>query len=70
MVICRKGTRRSEGAAAGPKGRPSNGHRQGGPVFFPPRKPSPFAQALLAKSVEGSSVTAYDDLWYLGRPRA
>ncbi len=43
---------------------------EGGPVFLPPRKLSPQAQALLSSPTEGDRVTAYDDIWYLGRPSA
>ena len=42
----------------------------GGPVFLPPRKLSPQAQALLSSPAEGERVTAYDDIWYQGRPTA
>ncbi len=39
---------------------------EGGPVFLPKRKPSALAQALLASAPE--QVTAYDDVWFAGRP--
>jgi len=87
MVICRKVE--SPESAGGRNGHNGHDHRktsafEGGPVFVPPRPPSPFAQALLAKSAEGEAngsgdfpprsllgdgVTPYDELWYLGRPR-
>jgi len=82
MVICRKVE--SPESAGGRNGRNGHNHRksgfEGGPVFLPPRPPSPFAKALLAKSVEdsdafsprsplGDGVTPYDELWYPGRPR-
>ncbi len=126
MVICRKVGSQELTESEGRNGRLPGGRRpgrrrpghtsdfQGGPVFLPPRSPSPFAQALLAKSVEGDSVsppgspqgdsvsppgsrqgdsvsppgsrqgdsvsppgspqgdsvTSYDELWFLGRPRA
>ncbi len=38
---------------------------EGGPVFFPRRKPSALARALLAQTEQ---VTAYDELWFAGRP--
>lgn len=71
MVICQK----TESPGNGRNGHDSRkaSRFDGGPVFLPPRPPSPFAQALLAKSLqggaEGPSVTSYDELWYLGRPR-
>ena len=73
MVICRKvGTRNTPGRPDSRSG--GDGHAgtygQNGPVFVPPRKSSPFARTLLARSAEGQSVTTYDELWYLGRPRA
>lgn len=42
---------------------------RGGPVFLPPRQLSPLARTLLSKPFAGERVTAYDDLWYLGRPQ-
>ena len=58
MVICRKVESQELLETSGTNGR--NGRRpkspsefQGGPVFLPPRPPSPLAQALLA-SVEGT----------------
>ncbi|MEM1176788.1 MAG: hypothetical protein AAGM22_00460 [Acidobacteriota bacterium] len=40
--------------------------RTGGPVFVPRRKPSAFAESLLAELRD--DVTPYDDLWFAGRP--
>ena len=51
------------------RGEPSS-YGDGGPVFLPPRKLSPLAQALLSSPAEGDRVTAYDDIWYRGRPGA
>jgi hypothetical protein len=45
---------------------------EAGPVFVPPRRPSAFARRLLQESTaEGhadDAVTAYDELWFAGRP--
>ncbi len=50
--------------------RDRSAYGEGGPVFLPPRKLSPLAQNLLSSPAEGDRVTAYDDIWYLGRPGA
>lgn len=63
MVICEKDESRT--AAAEPR-RVSG---QGGPVFLPPKKLSPIASAILSTPLETERVTAYDELWYLGRPQ-
>jgi hypothetical protein len=42
---------------------------QGGPVFLPPRQLSPVARAILSTPAENERVTAYDELWYRGRPQ-
>lgn len=84
MVICQK-TETPENGRNGHDSRKAN-RFEGGPVFLPPRRPSPFAQALLAKSLQGGAeapasdlpprsplgdgITSYDELWYLGRPRS
>lgn len=42
---------------------------QAGPVFVPPRRPSAFARQLIQESAgTGDAVTAYDELWFAGRP--
>lgn len=76
MLICRKnqspveralgeGTGRSTGRYS-PRRAPTG---QGGPVFLPPRKPSPLARALIA-SIAGvdNRVTAYDGSGSTSRP--
>ena len=63
--------RRTEGPTGG-----VNGHYQGGPVFLPPRKPSLWAESLMASLAqaeglgEGRSVTGYDEIWYGNRDQA
>ena len=73
MVTCVKETKTSTSTPAG-DARRGNGARRGygdgGPVFIPARKPSPLARALLAGAGEGGRVTAYDEIWYAGRPRS
>jgi len=76
MVVCRKD---QDPAEQGPSpAERSNGGRnarrallgQGGPVFWPRRKPSPLAQALLVSAASADhSVTAYDDLGFTGGSR-
>ncbi len=69
MLICRKTTNGNRK----PRHRtPKSGQiktrrklGEGGPVFRPRRKPSAFAEALLAQV---DRVTAYDDAWFAGRP--
>ncbi|MDA8017012.1 MAG: hypothetical protein MPN21_06135 [Thermoanaerobaculia bacterium] len=42
---------------------------EAGPVFVPPRRPSAFARSLLEETAEtDDAVTAYDELWFAGRP--
>lgn len=42
---------------------------QAGPVFVPSRRPSAFARQLMEQTVEtDDAVTAYDELWFTGRP--
>ena len=74
MLVCKKSPkaggetrRRSDGA---PQERPHgrSGPGEGGPVFLPRRKPSAIARALLAQGAESERVTAYDELWFAGRP--
>ncbi len=68
MVTSKKETTRTNGSPVVRRERSVYG--EGGPVFLPPRKLSPQAQALLSSPPEGDRVTAYDDIWYLGRPSA
>lgn len=72
MVMCVKETKRTavpdDGARRGNGGR--RGYGDGGPVFIPARKPSPLARTLLASADDGGRVTAYDEIWYVGRPRS
>ncbi len=68
MLMCRKtthgdGNPRPTGTEAQDGKRRKLG--EGGPVFFPRRKPSALAEQLLAQA---DQVTAYDDLWFAGRP--
>ncbi len=73
MLICRKpGRKPGDGDAKPRRGAPKarqikTGRKlgEGGPVFLPRRKPSAFAEALLAQEKQ---VTAYDDAWFAGRP--
>ncbi len=69
MLVCRKRSNKS-GTSRRQNAEPRRGKArrklgEGGPVFLPRRKPSAFTEALLAQ-VE--RVTAYDDLWFAGRP--
>ncbi len=69
MLVCRKssddnGTARKNGTGAR-RGKARRRLGEGGPVFLPRRKRSAFAEALLARV---DRVTAYDDLWFAGRP--
>jgi len=45
---------------------------EAGPVFVPSRRPSAFARRLLEESTGNAAaddaVTAYDELWFAGRP--
>ena len=68
MLVCRKNS--NDNAAAPPQipERRASGSRklgEGGPVFFPRRKPSALGRALLAQA---DQVTAYDKIWFVGRP--
>lgn len=72
MVICRKEAKsngvREETAERRER---TAATRQGGPVFLPPRRPSAFATSLLADDpLAAGRVTAYDEIWYTGRPRS
>ncbi len=68
MLVCRKGSngkgaeRRNEDARRAQAPRKLG---EGGPVFLPRRKPSALGEALLAAT---DRVTAYDDIWFAGRP--
>lgn len=70
MVMYSKGTERTEGPAKSSKS------YQGGPVFLPPRKPSLWAESLMASLAqveglgEGQSITSYDEIWYGNREQA
>ncbi len=68
MVVCKRdsnGKREPRPASESVNDRRSR-LGEGGPVFLPKRKPSALAQALLASAPE--QVTAYDDVWFAGRP--
>ena len=71
MLICRKSamdeSRRRADRQPRLMERPRLG--EGGPVFLPRRRPSAFAQELLARDA-AERVTAYDELWFAGRPTA
>lgn len=47
---------------------------EAGPVFVPPRRPSAFALRMMedaapTETADGDdAVTAYDELWFAGRP--
>jgi len=68
MLICKRSSngkvepRKAPESVAGRRSRLG----EGGPVFLPKRKPSPLAETLLAATAE--PVTAYDDVWFAGRP--
>ena len=63
MVMIQAGSSsQSSSSSRGPK-------PQAGPVFVPSRRPSAFARQLIDESGEmDDSVTAYDELWFAGRP--
>ncbi len=68
MLVCRKSSDGETGTQHDSAERRIAGPRklgEGGPVFFPRRKPSALARALLAQT---DRVTAYDELWFAGRP--
>ena len=69
MVMCRKPSTTHNSRSTSRPRRDDTPLGKGGPVILPPRRPSAMALALMAPSAEGNSVTAYDDLWYVGRPR-
>lgn len=69
MVMCVKEPTPRTAVPAGVRPE-SPGYGDGGPVFVPSRKPSRLARTLLTGAGEGGRVTAYDDLWYAGRPRS
>ncbi len=70
MVMCSKDAPRAATppAAEGNGARRRNGYGDGGPVFVPSRELSPLARALLSSPAD-ERVTAYDEIWYLGRPQ-
>ncbi len=69
MLVCRKSTSGNEKLLQSTPESARNSARrklgEGGPIFFPRRKPSAFAEAMLAQA---DRVTAYDDAWFAGRP--
>ncbi len=68
MLVCRKGSNGGTAQSRGSGARRGSVKRklgEGGPIFLPRRRPSAFAEKLLA---EVDRVTAYDDLWFAGRP--
>ncbi|MCP3957480.1 MAG: hypothetical protein GY719_06475 [bacterium] len=71
MLVCRKGSSGSGREISGPE-RESAGRSsrvgEGGPVFLPRRKPSAITEAIMADAVDGDRVTAFDEIWYAGRP--
>lgn len=70
MLMCSKDAPRSpRSPAAGNGARPGSDYGDGGPVFVPSRELSPMARALLSAPAGDERVTAYDELWYLGRPQ-
>lgn len=72
MVMCSKDAPRSARSATAGNGhgaRHGSDYGDGGPVFVPSRELSPMAQALLSAPAGDERVTAYDELWYLGRPQ-
>jgi hypothetical protein len=73
MVVRVKETKTRTAAPSADEVRDDGGQRgygDGGPVFIPARKPSPLARTLLASAGDGARVTAYDEIWYAGRPSA
>ncbi len=46
----------------------SEKEQQGGPVFLPRRRVSSLAKALMNQAATPDRITAYDELWYAGRP--
>jgi hypothetical protein len=73
MLICRKSAKGDDLSPRTDR-QPQRGERrrrlgEGGPVFLTRRKPSAFAEQLLARDA-AEPVTAYDELWFAGRPTA
>ena len=72
MLVCKRSSkvnreaRRAPASTGHPTTRPSR-LGDGGPVFLPRRKPSAMAETLLA-CADAEQVTAYDDVWFAGRP--
>ncbi len=66
MVVCRKSSE-DQTAAQQPSLERHVPRKlgEGGPVFFPRRKPSALARALMTQTEQ---VTAYDEMWFAGRP--
>ena len=73
MLICRKSAKDGDtgrhGNRQARRGTRRRNLGEGGPVFLPRRKPSAFAEQLLASGA-AERVTAYDELWFAGRPIA
>ncbi len=70
MLVCRKSSN-SQGVSQVGDSQTDRGKRsrklgEGGPIFFPRRKPSALAEQLLAQT---DRVTSYDDHWFAGRPQ-
>ncbi len=67
MLVCRKSPHGEAAVGQSNSERPEKGRKlgEGGPIFFPRRKPSALAERLLAQT---DRVTAYDELWFAGRP--
>ena len=74
MLVCKRSSNgNAEPRRSAPESTTSRTDRrsrfgEGGPVFLPRRKPSAIAETLLAYTTDAGQVTAYDDLWFAGRP--
>ncbi len=69
MVVCKRDSNGRREPRPAPESVNDRRSRlgEGGPVFLPKRKPSALAETLLA-DIDRESVTAYDDVWFAGRP--
>ena len=67
MLVCRKNTNDGAGHDVSETSQELVKRKlgEGGPIFLPRRRPSAFTEKLLS---EAGHVTAYDDLWFGGRP--
>ncbi len=68
MLVCRKSSKGQAAERRGEDARRSQAPRrlgEGGPVFLPRRKTSALCEALVAAT---DRVTAYDEIWFAGRP--